>query len=411
MRITRRSFLRGSAVTGLVSLSGAPPAFLCRAAIAGGPSSREIEGRILVILQLEGGNDGLNTVIPYNDDEYHKARPGIGVGRQAVLRLDDYHGLHPQLAGFKELYDAGALAIIQGVGYPHQDRSHFRSMDIWQSASLEAVAPDRGWIGRALDLNTASSAPEAPALAVGVQRLPLALTSADVNVPTIADVESFRLNLGGDGDSQRIRRELMQRLAQPGADSHGELLLLQRAAASAYRTAETLAEVTRDARAAAAYPGTRLAQQLKLVSQLIRGELGARIFFTSLGGFDTHSQQQGAHQGLLAELAGAVAAFYADLKEHKLDQQVALATYSEFGRRVKENGSLGTDHGAASQMFVVIPGKGGIVGAHPSLTDLDDGDLKFHTDFRSVYATLLEKWLGYAAEPVLAERFTMLDFV
>jgi uncharacterized protein (DUF1501 family) len=409
MVISRRAFLRGSAAASVVSLGGAPPAFLCRAALAAESQPGAAGGRILVILQLEGGNDGLNTVIPYRDDEYYKARPGIGVARNAALRLDDDHGVHPQLAGFKELYDEGSLAIVQGVGYPQQDRSHFRSMDIWQSASLDAAAPGRGWVGRALDLAAAESGPEAPALAVGLQRLPLALTAANVNVPTIADIESFRLN-AGDDDGGEARRDLMQRLAEPKREGGGELLFLQRAATSAYRTAERLGKVTRE-RPAAEYPGTQLAQQLKLIAQMIRGELGARIFFVSLGGFDTHAQQPGAHQALLDELASAVRAFYSDLKGHKLHEQVVLASYSEFGRRVKENGSLGTDHGAASQMFVVTPGKGGLVGAHPSLTDLDDGDLKFHTDFRAVYATLLEKWLGFAAVPVLGGKFALMDFV
>jgi uncharacterized protein (DUF1501 family) len=395
----------------LISLGGIPPAFLCRAALAGPSPSDGSDQRVVVILQLEGGNDGLNTVIPYADDEYYKARPGIGVPRNAVLRLDDSHGLHPQLVGFKELYDEGILAILQGVGYPHQDRSHFRSMDIWQSASLDAAAPDRGWIGRALDLSVDRAVPDAPALAVGLQRLPLALTAAEVLVPTIADINGFQLRTGLADDGARIRRKLMQQLAEPSLESRGELLLLQRAATSAYRAAERLSQVSRQYRPAAAYPATRLAQQLNLIAQMMAGDLGARIFFVSLGGFDTHAQQPAAHQALLSELASAVRAFYADLKAHGLQERVVTATYSEFGRRVKENGSLGTDHGAASQMFVVTPVKGGLFGPHPSLTDLDQGDLKFHTDFRSVYATLLEKWLGFAAEPVLGARFTLMDFV
>jgi uncharacterized protein (DUF1501 family) len=295
-------------------------------------------------------------------------------------------------------------------------------MDIWQSASLDAAAPDRGWIGRALDLTANQSTSETPALALGLERLPLALTAANTNVPMIADIDGFRLNTGADNDSGRARRGLMHRLAEPqrGAgsgdpvtteNSDAGLQFLQRAAKTAYRTAERLSQVTREYRPAAEYPGTQLANQLKLIAQMIGGDLGTRIFFVSLGGFDTHSQQSGAHQALLAELAGAVRAFYADLNGHGLAERVVLATYSEFGRRVKENGSLGTDHGAASQMFVVTPVKGGLHGAHPSLTDLDDGDLKFHTDFRAVYATLLEKWLGFSAEPVLGSRFALLDFV
>ncbi len=203
----------------------------------------------------------------------------------------------------------------------------------------------------------------------------------------------------------------MRRLAKPNAGSPSELLFLQRVATTAYHTAERFGQLTREYRPAATYPGTQLANQLKLIAQMISGELGTRIFFVSLGGFDTHAQQSGAHQALLSELAAAIRAFYADLKGHGLHERVVLATYSEFGRRVKENGSLGTDHGAASQMFIVSAGKGGLYGAHPSLTDLDEGDLKFHTDFRSVYATLLEKWLGFAAQPVLGAQFSLMDFV
>jgi uncharacterized protein (DUF1501 family) len=411
MLISRRNFLRGSAGIGLVSLAGMPPEFLRRAALANESHSKQSGGRILVILELEGGNDGLNTVIPYANDEYYKARPGIAVAREAVLRLNDGLGLHPQLAGLRELFDDGMLAIIQGVGYPKQDRSHFRSMDIWQSASLETAAPDRGWLGRALDHAADPQSPDAPALAIGLQRLPLALTAANVTVPTIADIDGFRLNAGGDDESGRKRRDMMRRLAEPTSGSGDESLFLQRAATTAYRTAERLGEVTREYQPAVPYPGTQLANNLKLIAQMIAGDLGTRIFFVSLGGFDTHSQQAGAHQALLGELSAAVKAFYDDLKGHGLDERVVLATYSEFGRRVKENGSLGTDHGAASQMFVVTSGKGGLYGAHPTLTDLDEGDLKFHTDFRSVYATLLEKWLGFASEPVLGSRFEMMNFV
>jgi uncharacterized protein (DUF1501 family) len=410
MLINRRNFLRGSAAAGLVSLGGIPPAFLCRAALANAEKRVQPGERILVIVQLEGGNDGLNTVIPYTDDEYYKARPGIGIARGTALKLDDTHGLHPQLTGFKSLFDDGMLSVIQGVGYPQQDRSHFRSMDIWQSASLDTAAPDRGWIGRALDLASDRSSAETLALALGVQRLPLALTAAKVNVPAIANIDGFKLRTG-DGDRGHKRKDLMRRLAEPTTQAAGELQFMQQAAATAYSTAERLSEVSRDYKPVAEYPGTQFASQLKLIAQMIGGNIGTRIFFVSLGGFDTHAQQLGAHQALLGELSSAVKAFFADLKGHSLDDRVLLANYSEFGRRVKENGSLGTDHGAASQMFVVTPNKAGVHGKHPSLTDLDDGDLKFHTDFRSVYATLLEKWLGFEAEPVLGGKFATMNFI
>jgi uncharacterized protein (DUF1501 family) len=226
----------------------------------------------------------------------------------------------------------------------------------------------------------------------------------------IADIDGFRLRTSSGAESD-TRRDLMRRLAKPNDGSPSELLFLQRVATTAYHTAERFGQLTREYRPAATYPGTQLANQLKLIAQMISGELGTRIFFVSLGGFDTHAQQSGAHQALLAELAAVVRAFYADLKGHGLHERVVLATYSEFGRRVKENGSLGTDHGAASQMFIVSAGKGGLYGAHPSLIDLDEGDLKFHTDFRSVYATLLEKWLGFTAQPVLGAQFSLMEFV
>lgn len=405
--ISRRTFLSGSAAAGLVSVGGLPPAFLCRAALANPRVVSERGGRILVILQLEGGNDGLNTVVPYRDDEYYKARPGIGIPREAVLRLNDELALHPQLAGFKELFDEGKLAIVQGVGYPQPDRSHFRSLDIWQSASPGTQSPDRGWIGRALDL----AAEETHALAIGLKRLPLTMMAANVNVPTIEDINGFMLNTGPDDADGRTRRKLIRQLAAHEGAGSSTLTMLQQAAQSAYDASERFRDVASRYQSSAEYPNSQLANHLKLIAQIICGELGVRIFFVSLGGFDTHSQQPGAHQALLAEVASAVRTFFSDLHGHGLGEQVLLATYSEFGRRVKENGSLGTDHGAASQMFIVTPGKGGLFGAHPSLTDLDDGDLKFHTDFRSVYATLLEKWLGFPAEPVLGGRFGTLEFV
>jgi uncharacterized protein (DUF1501 family) len=192
---------------------------------------------------------------------------------------------------------------------------------------------------------------------------------------------------------------------QTGSGS-GDLTFLRQSLGTALDSAARLKETAAGYKAAAEYPQTALAGQLKTVAQLIAGDHGTRLFFVTLGGFDTHSQQAGSHGALMAELSGAVTAFYRDLKAHGLAQQVLVATYSEFGRRLKENGSLGTDHGAASQMFLISgAGKGGIVGAHPSLTDLDDGDLKHHTDFRSVYAALLERWLGIAAEPVLGGKF------
>jgi uncharacterized protein (DUF1501 family) len=412
MSLTRRTFVQRLSASGLLAMGAMPPRFLCRAARAAEAGSPNTTGRVLVLVQLEGGNDGLNTVIPFGDDAYYRARPGLGVSRETVLKLDDYHGLHPSLTGFKELFDEGALSILQGVGYPNPDRSHFRSMDIWHSARPESVRIETGWLGRALDATAAQHEAKAPALALGMERLPLALVAAKINVPLITDLASYELRLaeGSEADRTAMRARLFQSTELPPGDA-AELQFLTNTARSAYQSAEKLRAVMGSYQPAVEYPGNALAQQLKLIAQIVASESETRIFFVSLGGFDTHADQAAAHAALLTELSSACRAFYQDLAGHGLQDRVLLATFSEFGRRVKENGSLGTDHGAASQMFVISPGRAGLCGQHPSLVDLTDGDLQHHTDFRSVYATLLEKWLELPAEPVLGERFAMLDFV
>jgi len=409
MTTTRRRFLGQVGAAGLLSFGSLPPAFLCRAAHAAEAASRD--GRILVLVELEGGNDGLNTVVPHGDDEYYKARPGLGVEREQVLELDDYHGLHPGLAGLRSLYDEGRLAVLQGIGYPNPDRSHFRSMDIWHSAEPERETFERGWLGRALDAQVGAADAQAPALALGVQRLPLALVASKINVPAVSDLSAYRLEVGnGSEELQAARRKLLADLAERNASASGELDFLRQTAFTAYRSAERLRNVTEGYKPAADYPASGLAERLKLIAQIIASGLETRIFFVSLSGFDTHSQQAAAHQALLTELGDAVSAFHRDLAGHGLADRVMLVTFSEFGRRVKENGSLGTDHGAASQMFVMTPLAGGIVGKHPSLTELTDGDLIHHTDFRAVYATLLERWLGLPSETALGGKFAPLSF-
>jgi len=414
MLTTRRRFLKHMGAAGIVSIGATPPQFLTRAAWAAEANDHESpERRILVLVQLAGGNDGLNTVIPHGDPEYAKARPAIAIPRQAVLKIDDHLGLHNQMTGFKELYDEGALAIVQGVGYPNPDRSHFRSTDIWHSARPDADNIENGWLGRALDLTADQHAGKVPALAYGTDRLPLALVSTKLTVPTVRSLADYQLRLGAGPESdKKLRRRLIHDLADHASPPGTELDFLRKTTLTAVSTAERLKEVTAAYKPAAEYPANGLARKLKTVAQLIAGDLGTRIFFVSLGGFDTHADQAGAHQGLLAELSSAVRAFYLDLKGHRLEDRVLLATYSEFGRRVTENGSLGTDHGAASQMFVVTPtGKGGLYGKHPSLTDLVQGDLKFHTDFRSVYATILDRWLKLPGKAVLGGEFPAVDFV
>lgn len=420
MKTNRRDFLVRSTATGLVTLGSNTPLFLSQVAQAAAKDPKnDKDERILVLIELAGGNDGLNTVVPFSNDAYLKARPGTRIGGGQVLKLNDELGLHPQMQGMKGLYDSGSLGVIQGVGYPDPDRSHFRSMDIWHSARPgDETFRGIGWLGRALDETEEQHAGRLAALAVGANRLPRALLGHKVNVPMLRSIDAFKLQQGGGPLADRTRRsKLIDRIAAEESGDDATLDFLRKTTATASLTARKLRDLDGNYKSAADYPATGLGKKLKTVAQLITADLGTRIFYVSLGGFDTHSQQEGSHAALLGELSNALAAFCKDMDAHHLREQILVATYSEFGRRVKENGSLGTDHGTASQMFVVTPDghkkrKAGLIGDHPSLTDLDhEGDMKFHTDFRSVYATLLENWLEIPSEKILGGKFAKLDFV
>lgn len=407
---TRREFLKQFGAASLITFGANPPSFLARAAAA---TEAKPDARILVLVQLAGGNDGLNTVVPFGRDEYYKARPGISIGKDAALKLNNELGLHPAMTGFKALFDEGWLSVVQGVGYPNPDRSHFRSMDIWQSAKPNMDDTSSGWLGRALDSTVDQHVGKVPGLALGTDKLPLSLVASKINVPTVRDVKGYQLQLGpGNESALKSHKQALERIASRDATAGSDLDFLRRTARTAWSSAEKLKQISANYKPATEYPGNGLGQKLRTVAEIISGDLGTRMFFVNLDGFDTHSQQANAHQALLTELSSAISAFIGDLKGHGLADRVLVATFSEFGRRVAENGSLGTDHGAASQMFVVSPKcKGGVIGDHPSLTDLDDGDLKFHTDFRSVYATLLDRWLGLPSEPVLGGAFRPVEFV
>ena len=409
---TRREFLKVLGSAGIVSLGTIPPKFLARAAeTTAGVAARD--KRVLVLIQLAGGNDGLNTLIPMGDPAYEKARPGIGIRKGQALKLNDGFGLHPSLSGLRELYDEGKLAIVQGVGYPNPDRSHFRSMDIWQSAQPQNENPRDGWLGRALEWQFDRQPSLAEGLTLGTDKLPLAFVSTRVNVPTLRRLEDFQLVDGqGSATNRELTRTALKDVTAQPALAGSELDFLRRTTTTALASAERLKSLSSTYRTTITYPVTGLASRLKLIAQMLTADLPARIFVVSLDGFDTHSQQQPGHAALMAELSGAIRAFEQDLAEHKLSDRVMLATYSEFGRRVAENGSLGTDHGAASMLFALTPtGKAGLHGTHPSLTDLTDGDLKFTTDFRSVYATMLDNWLEIPSPVVLGGKFPALGFV
>lgn len=406
---TRREFLSILGAAGAVSLGvGKAPSWIDAAAQAAeaGP-----DRRILVLVQLAGGNDSLNTVAPFARDEYHQARPGIGLRKESVLQLNDEFGLHPSLSGLKELYDAGVLKIVQGVGYPQPDRSHFRSMDIWHSAQPENPTPQDGWLGRTLEWQFRRHPQPAEGLALGMERLPLLLVSRTITVPVLKRLEDYHLQEPHLSAELQLKvksaRDRLLTAGSPQADN--ELEFLRSSLRTAVTSSERLKSLSSGYTPAKEYPATHLARQLKLVAQMIAAGLPPRIYLVSLDGFDTHSHQQPGHAALLGDLGNAINTFHADLVGHGLADQVLLATFSEFGRRVKENGSLGTDHGAASSLFVISPtGQSGFCGEFPSLTDLDDGDQKFTTDFRRVYATLLDKWLGVSSKDILAGEYEHL---
>jgi uncharacterized protein (DUF1501 family) len=400
----RRQFLTGALKgSSLVALSALVPQFVSRTAQATEPG----KDNILVVLELSGGNDGINTVIPYADDLYHRARPTLRQTGDVVIRLDDHVGLHSGMQGLRPLWQQGQLAVVQGVGYPNPERSHFEAMDIWQSADPKRTIPT-GWLGRAA-VESDNRSGGVPILHIGPNRLPLALAGAPAGGAVTLDAANcFRLEMGGGkAGQQKARRRLLEELAAPtGKAGQNDLVsFVQRRQVQTLTAVEQLRDLLEGPNAVPRQ-GNRLSQKLQLVAGLIAKGFGTRIFYLNLDGFDTHSGQGPTHNNLLAELADSVGAFFQALKATGHDRRVRLMTFSEFGRRVVENGSRGTDHGAASCLFVAGPSvKGGVVGKHPSLADLDAGDLKFRTDFRSVYATQLDGWLGCDSRAVLGAKW------
>jgi uncharacterized protein (DUF1501 family) len=411
---SRRDFLsRTLGGTSLLAVGGVVPEFLARSARAATifPAARD-KDTVLVVVELTGGNDGLNTVAPFADDLYHKARPTLAFRKNEVLKLDDHVGLHPRMSDLKRLFDQKQLAVVQGVGYPNPDRSHFESMDIWQLADPKR-AEANGWLGRTIPAMRVSEA-GVPGMYVGQDRLPVALRGADGRVISLADRASFKLQLTGHADP---RKKLLQDL-NAGTDGGELAAFVQKRQLQTYASLKKIEDALADVGQPNNQPrrngdegelGT-LNGKLNLIARLIQKGLGTRIYYASINGFDTHSGQAEMHANLLAEVSSAIGQFFAGLGAEA--PRVVLMTYSEFGRRVRENGSRGTDHGSGSNLFVAGPKvAGGVVGRHPSLSDLTDGDLKYHTDFRRVYATLLDDWLGVESRTILGDRFAALPLI
>jgi uncharacterized protein (DUF1501 family) len=397
--LSRRDFLTRSA---LVALAPAVPAFFTRTLRAARP---ERGGRVLVVLQLDGGNDGINTVVPFADEGYAKHRRRLRLATGELIKLNDRVGLHPSLRDAAALLEGGRLTILQGVGYPNPSRSHARSMAVWHTARFDPEEHNgHGWLGRALDGRAERAAEAPPSLFVGVQAAPAALRGRRSVTTALAGLEDFRLT-----------GEVVAPEPQGSGTTADDLpAFIRRSMLDAYTTADRLKEVAPISDGGAAYPASALADRLRLISRFLKAGFSAPVYYTAQSGYDTHATQAPVHANLLSELGGALRAFLDDLAAAKLAERVVVLAFSEFGRTVRENGSAGTDHGTAGPVFLAGPAvKPGLVGTTPSLLDLDPkhGDPRVGIDFRRAYATVLQDWLGLPATAALGGTFKRLPLL
>ena len=435
---TRRDFLRTTLLGG--ALTWTVPSFVAQTfaslhASADGALTQVTTGKdspILVLIQLAGGNDGLNAVVPYTNDYYYNARPTIAIPKDQVLKMSDTLGLNPNLGGFKSLYDAGHMSVVSGVGYPNPNRSHFRATEIWQTASDENKYLTDGWLGRYFD-NACEGCDPTVAINIG-PRLPQAFSSHTPTGISLENPDSYRFMGSGQNDDETLAYRNMYTPAtdaSPASANSGAsvgmvsgtvtlqngqsaLDFLERTSMDAQVSSDKIRAIASKTPSKAPYPGSGLGKNLQLVARLIAGGLPTRIFYVSQGGYDTHTNQRNGQDNRLKELGDAVKAFTDDLTAMGEFDRVMIMTFSEFGRRVSENGSRGTDHGAAAPMFLFGPSiKAGLLGGEPSLApaDLTDGDVKYNTDFRSVYATLLQDWMKTNSMPILGKQFPTLPLV
>ncbi len=393
---SRRTFLktalRGSS---LIALAPTVPGFLAATARAAAPRR---DDRILVVIQLDGGNDGINTVVPFQDEGYARYRKALRLPADRLLKVGESVGFHPGMSEAARLLERGELAIVQGVGYPNPSRSHFRSMAVWHSARPdpeEHAGP--GWLGRVFDDRLASG-DRSGAYFLGKGQPPAALRGRRSTPATLDRIEDLALPAKAD-----------RPVVEGGGAVNDLTAFVRRSTLDAYATADRVAEMARADTSSDRYPATGLARRLALIARLVKSGGDARVYYTQQGGYDTHAGQFDVHANLLSELFGALGAFQDDLAASGLADRVIALCFSEFGRRVAENGSGGTDHGTAGPVFLAGPGvRAGLVGPAPRLLDLQDGDLKMSIDFRRVYATILESWLGLPSHEALGEVFEPL---
>jgi len=395
----RRDFLKNTAFASTAALV---PQFIQNYARS---AFGQVEaGKILVIIQLSGGNDGLNTVIPYRNDIYYRERPSLSIPATEVLRLDDQQGLHPAMVGLRELYDQGLLTVLNSVGYPNPDRSHFRSMDIWHTASNSNEHWTTGWLGRYIDNDCTGCANPHHVIEVD-DSLSLALKGEQRSGFAMRDPRQIR---------DIANAPFLQAVSQQGpAKSHEHLDFLYKTLSDTQSSADYLFEQAQVHRSTVDFPKSPFGKDLKRIAELITANTNCRVYYASLSGFDTHANQQGAQQRLLEQYAEGVKALTTDLQQNGLLNEVRILTFSEFGRRVVQNASNGTDHGTANNAFIIggnLP-KPGIFNAAPNLEKLDQGDLFYQIDFRSVYQNLLDHWLEVDSQPILGRKFERLELV
>ncbi|RYZ20241.1 MAG: DUF1501 domain-containing protein [Chitinophagaceae bacterium] len=400
MLIQRRTFLQtGSLATAALFLPKFLKAFEAPHAVPPG-------NKVVVVLQLSGGNDGLNTVIPVRNDLYYQARPRLGIARGKALSITDEAGLHPALTALADAYHDGSLGILNSVGYPNPDRSHFRSMDIWQSASAASDYWNTGWLGRYLDAQCQGCSQPTQALEID-DTLSLALKGKDFNGLALKDPK----RLYGTANERFFK----QVAGQYGSDHHDEQPVdyLYKTMAGTLSSADYIFKQSRLHPTGATYPSTGLGKDLKTIASLIFSDINTKVYYVSLGSFDTHVNQEAQQQRLFTELNDAVAAFMADMKAAGRWNDVLLFSFSEFGRRVAQNASGGTDHGTANNMFLLSGGlkQQGLLNALPNLGNLNDGDLQHSVDFKQVYATILNKWLGADDRAILEKKYEYLPFI
>lgn len=404
---TRRELFRrgGTIAVGLMTppwLSAIAKADLIRQAKGKGPTS----DTVLIVCELAGGNDGLNTLVPYADAEYRKLRPTIGIGESEVIKLNETMGLHPNLAGLHQLYKEGKVAVVQNVGYPDHNRSHFKSMDIWHAASPEQKLAN-GWIGRHLDL-LASKGPVSPVAGLGLStEKPKALNSKIASIPCFASLADIQAMVGNQ-DAERLLREIQ------GATSNSDqsVRAIQLANNSALDAMNELKAKLATFAPKQTYGADRFGNGFKQIAHLVVTSPMTRVIYFSAGGFDTHSKQPEAHGNLMKQFGDSVLAFQREIEAAGKADKVMILVFSEFGRRSYENGSQGTDHGAAGPMMLIGKNvKGGLHGPNPNLKDLDQGDVRWTTDFRQVYAAALDDWMGSDSDTVLGGQFNRLGVV